>query len=122
MLFSQHQSSFGFTPQLTPVQNGIANWDRIWRYMWSITPLLTTKFTDINTMWKRIGFFRYSPEYNQLADKLLRSLVNFHANPITNQDPFGISNTTQPSGLDQYDKTSMAQVNNLIQFFQTFSF
>lgn len=90
--------------------------------MWSITPLLTTKFTDVNTMWKRIGFFRYSPEYNRLAENLTTSLTNYHANPVTTQNPFEASNITQPSALDQYDETSMAQVNNLIQFFQTFSF
>jgi len=52
---------------------------------------------------------------------MLQGLVNFHAGSLANQDPFGLLNAAQPSGLDRYDETSMAQVNNLIQFFQTFS-
>lgn len=122
MLFSQHQSSFGFPPQMTPVRNGVFNWDRIWRHMWAVTPLLTTKFDSVDSMWKRIGFFRYAPEYNRLAHSLTSSLTNFHAYPLTSRDPFAVPSAAQSSGLDQYDEASMAQVNNLIEFLQAFSF
>jgi len=82
------------------------------------------------TMWKRIGFIRYAPEY-----WLLGSLLTDRISGVPNRDGHGsppqsddrdTTPTSQQSNkphivepiLDKYDQTSMRQVNDLITGFQ----
>lgn len=70
-------------------------------------------------MWKRIGFCRYCPEYwllaNLMADRLATLGALQQGNEMT-----AIDNGPLDPILDQYDQTSMRQVNDLIMGFQMF--
>jgi hypothetical protein len=63
-----------------------------------------------------MGFFRFAPEYwllaNLMADRLAASQTENELEPLDEGplDPI----------LNQYDQTSMRQINDLIMGFQTF--
>jgi len=138
MIF-QHQNSLGVAGQLVTIQNGLRNWITIWeRYFdaWSTSyPHGAVQDTTLSpeTMWRRMGFIRFAPEY-----WLLGSLLTDRISASSQQQP---AQSTYPSPgshgdagesqraaqvksiepiLDKYDQTSMRQVNDLIIDFQRF--
>jgi len=142
MIF-QHQNSFGVAGQLVPIQNGLRNWIAIWeRYfdLWSTSyPYGGEQDAQLSleTMWKRVGFVRFSPEYWLLGTLLTdRIVANATALPQglysdeADEARARAEGRTAASGriqarsvdpiLDKYDQTSMRQVNDLITNFQRF--
>jgi hypothetical protein len=118
-LLSQHQCSLGFPPQLDPIRNGTANFERIWAYMLSITPLLlATDITETRSLWKRIGLLRFGIEFNRLSISLLTSLTNYYMRAATGTTTTG---DPQKAAFDQPDSSDAATMSNLIDFLQTFS-
>lgn len=70
-------------------------------------------------LWKRMGFFRYAPEYWLLAHLMAdRLAVLGTSKPETELEPLD-EGPLDPI-LNRYDQTSMRQINDLIMGFQTF--
>lgn len=114
MLF-QYQNSFLAQNQLVPVRNAVQNWDIVWEgyqlyhaASFKHDPVHSSALTADN-MWKRIGFMKYASEYWLLASLLLDRIC------ATDHQP--VQDLQQPL-LQQYDQTSMQQVNDLIADFQ----
>lgn len=111
---------------LKPIRNTLSNWRETWQAFASISsaglsPHITVNDTQVRpeNMWKRIGFCRYCPEYWLLANLMADRLATLGALQQ------GDGMTTVDEGpldpiLDQYDQTSMQQVNDLIMGFQMF--
>lgn len=70
-------------------------------------------------LWTRMGFCRYAPEYWLLA-QLMADRLSFlgTAQQVNELEPLEVG-PLDPI-LNQYDQTSMRQVNDLIMGFQTF--
>ncbi|KAK1752718.1 hypothetical protein QBC47DRAFT_62099 [Echria macrotheca] len=135
----QHQNSFGVAGQLEPIRNGLRNWISIWeRYFddWSNSYPNdgAQAYPPLETMWKRVGFIRFSPEYWLLGTLLTDRIAEAASQEqpgglgVTSRGPFqeSTSNTGRAHArsvepiLDKYDQTSMRQVNDLITDFQRF--
>lgn len=71
------------------------------------------------SLWRRVGFMRHSPEYwllgKLLVDRLSTSTDSLRAPESTVPDASGSAH--EPI-LTRYDQTSMLQVNDLITGFQ----
>ncbi|EAQ93835.1 hypothetical protein CHGG_02070 [Chaetomium globosum CBS 148.51] len=139
MIF-QHQNLFAVEGQLVPIRNGLRNWIGIWeRYAEvpsALSPhgLLQEDCPAPALMWKRIGFFRSSPEYwllgSLLTDRLSATAVtstdmssangNLSGPFPTSANARGKARSAEPI-LEKYDQTSMRQVNELINGFQKFN-
>jgi hypothetical protein len=138
MIF-QHQNLFAVEGQLVPIRNGLRNWIGIWEKYAAvpsaISPhgLLQGDCPVPALMWKRIGFFRSSPEYwllgSLLTDRLSATTVtstDMSANGslpdpfLTSANARGKARSAEPI-LGKYDQTSMRQVNDLINGFQKFN-
>lgn len=90
---------------------------------------ITTK-----TMWKRVGFFRHTPEYwllgSLLTDRIASSTTSGRVQDNkTSQSSLDhassssgtlVNSVTFKPILDKYDQTSMRQVNDLITDFRRF--
>ena len=137
MIF-QHQNLFGVEGQLVPIRNGLRNWIAIWEMYfdtWSSSPphsMVREDAITTETMWKRVGFFRHTPEYwllgSLLTDRIASSTARIQENK-SSQSGLGLDHPSSSSGtlanaitcnpiLDKYDQTSMRQVNDLITDFQ----
>ncbi|KAK3329158.1 hypothetical protein B0H66DRAFT_14919 [Apodospora peruviana] len=139
MIF-QHQNLFGVEGQLVPIRNGLRNWIAIWEMYydtWSSSPphgMVREDSLAPETMWKRGGFIRYSPEYwllgSLLTDRISSATSkaqqshNKGKSPQNSQGQSSLSSLTKSITvdpiLDKYDQTSMRQVNDLITEFQKF--
>ncbi|KAK4135923.1 hypothetical protein BT67DRAFT_448813 [Trichocladium antarcticum] len=136
----QHQNLFAVDGQLVPIRNGLRNWIAIWTRYSQLPPscsphgVLQEDCVSPETMWKRVGFVRFSPEYwllgSLLTDRISSTTVGAHAQHSV---PGGFAPGSFPpsSGgqgkpksaepiLEKYDQTSMRQVNDLITDFQKF--
>ena len=130
-LIFQYQNSFGGEAQVVSIQNALNNWIGIWEIYTSelsSTPphVLVNGPLNVENMWKRVGFLRYSVEYWSLA----RLILDRISTSSTKQQDHGLAldgglsrppalqNETSAPILDKYDETSMSQVNNLIGEFQ----
>ena len=139
MIF-QHQNLFAVEGQLVPIRNGLRNWIGMWEKYAAvpsaISPhgLLQGDCPVPALMWKRIGFFRSSPEYwllgSLLTDRLSATAVTSTDVSSANgslPDPFSTSANARGKArsaepiLEKYDQTSMRQVNDLINGFQKFN-
>lgn len=139
MIF-QHQNSFGVEGQLVPIRNGLRNWIAVWeRYFDSSSPSSACvrdrdDCLSPETMWKRVGFIRYSPEYWLLGSLLIERIsatITAAQEQSRNKDTFSGAFFEDRTGgqaqtksvepiLNKYDQTSMRQVNDLITDFQKF--
>jgi hypothetical protein len=137
MIF-QHQNLFAVEGQLVPIRNGLRNWIGIWeKYAEvpsAISPhgLLQEDCPPPALMWKRVGFFRFCPEYwllgSLLTDRLSATTVPSTDISSANGSVPGLSSTSARGKarsvepiLEKYDQTSMRQVNDLINGFQKFN-
>ncbi|KAK4209438.1 hypothetical protein QBC37DRAFT_54248 [Rhypophila decipiens] len=134
----QHQNLFGVEGQLVPIRNGLRNWIAMWELYfdtWSFLPphgMVQEDALTPDTMWKRVGFVRHTPEYWLLGSLLTDRIAS---NTSGAQEERGSQNdldhgsSSASSGkvaktitrtpiLDKYDQTSMRQVNELITDFQ----
>lgn len=134
----QHQNLFGVIGQLVPIRNGLRNWIAIWEMYfdtWSASPphgMVQEDALTPDTMWKRVGFVRHTPEYWLLGSLLTDRIASETSGAGEEKNPQSIldhpSNSasvgtvaesiTRNPILDKYDQTSMRQVNDLISGFQ----
>lgn len=123
------QQSFGYDHQMTAIRNALANWIGAWQYWTDMYATeerhcaLPQTDTQVDSLWKRLGFARYAADYWMLA-KLIVERIS--AAGYQNQDVADRGNGSEatgwrhgdPTGLDHYDDTSMRQMNDLISEFQ----
>ncbi|KAJ5683704.1 uncharacterized protein N7477_000049 [Penicillium maclennaniae] len=121
----QYRSSVSTWHNLTPVLNTLRNWRSAWQLFSSaaffgVSPHITVndQHLDPETMWKRTGFTRFCHEYWLLANLMADRLVALGRLQDTELTVLG-EGPLDPI-LNQYDQTSMRQVNDLIMGFQTF--
>ncbi|KOS47469.1 hypothetical protein ACN38_g1623 [Penicillium nordicum] len=122
----QFRSAVGSFQLRAPIQNALSNWRDIWQLFSStfpqgITPHATIEDPHIQPgeLWKRMGFFRYAPEYWLLAHLMAdRLAVLGTSKPENELEPLD-EGLLDPI-LNRYDQTSMRQINDLIMGFQTF--
>ncbi|EEP81747.1 conserved hypothetical protein [Uncinocarpus reesii 1704] len=132
-LIFHYQNSFGGNELLQRMRNALGNWKDTWHLQASESPgssphtIVDNNHTRPEYMWKRVGFFRYSPDYWLLASlkvDLLEAANASHSTPqewtdqtegeLIGEDDDGLSDPI----LNKYDETSMGQVNELISDFQ----
>ncbi|KAK4160083.1 hypothetical protein QBC43DRAFT_293281 [Cladorrhinum sp. PSN259] len=133
MIF-QHQNLFGVEGQLIPIRQALQNWISIWEMCFDSSAtgrwphgLMHDESLMPDTMWKRMGFVRYSAEYWLLGSLLINRLTSrsdMHRDqgmsPPDLTGAHGKAKTVEPI-LEKYDQTSMRQVNDLITDFQKFN-
>ncbi|KAL2831568.1 hypothetical protein BDW59DRAFT_131602 [Aspergillus cavernicola] len=124
-LIFQYRNSWGGVQLLSPIHNALNNWKAIWQQFTAalvpgMSPHVTVDHNNIRpeSMWKRVGFCSYCPEYwllaNLMTDKLTArnatgDMVAGTANELERLDDGPLD-----SILNKYDQTSMRQVNDLI--------
>jgi hypothetical protein len=121
----QYRSSVSTWQNLTPVRNTLSNWRSAWQLFSStaffgISPHITVDDNHLEpeTMWRRIGFFQFCHEYWLLANLMADRLVTLGT--LQSNDLPTLGDGPLDPILNQYDQTSMRQVNDLIMGFQTF--
>ncbi|KAJ5167776.1 uncharacterized protein N7482_003370 [Penicillium canariense] len=122
----QYRSSVSSSQNLKPIHNTLRNWRDSWQLFASVSlagvsPHIT--MGDCNPppqlMWRRIGFCRHCPEFWLLAKLMTERLATLGSlQPEIEHLP--LDDIALDPILNQYDQTSMRQVNNLIIGFQTF--
>ncbi|GFG07768.1 hypothetical protein IFM61392_05026 [Aspergillus lentulus] len=97
------QNSLVFESTLAPVQTGLENWRRIWN---ARQPEDKDIPDEPQTIWKKIGFVRYAPEFWHLARIIVARII---ASPGDEQCPLPTER-----GLSRFDHTDMRDINELI--------
>lgn len=130
-LIFHYQNSFSCQGSLSAIQRALKNWEAVWNvYMTRLSEQprhspVTSSMHDLvpDDMWKRIGFTRHASEYWLLAKLMVERLSksneeNMEAVAVSAglaQSPASASGTDSIGPLlNQYDQTSMEQVNILI--------
>ncbi|EFW14787.1 hypothetical protein D8B26_000550 [Coccidioides posadasii str. Silveira] len=132
-LIFQYQNAFGGGELLQRIRDALGNWKDIWHIQANASPgtsphsIVDSTNAQPEYMWKRVGFFRYSPDYWLLASlKVDRLSVADPCQPKSNawtgqndveligEDDDGLADPI----LNKYDETSMSQVNELISEFK----
>ncbi|KAK5057769.1 hypothetical protein LTR84_011770 [Exophiala bonariae] len=134
-LVFHHQSTFSCHGSLESVKTVLRNWSSVWQaYIQHISidqrhsPIpLDSQDLEIEEMWKRVGFMRHAEEYWLLAKLMVDNLTrNAQATVHPSQGVSGLeiptvsivkARSANPL-LNEYDETSMEQVNALIADFQ----
>jgi hypothetical protein len=133
-LIFHYQNSFSCQGSLDAIQQAHQTWGKIWNiYMTRFSqesrhsPVISSmRDLDPDDMWKRIGFTRHASEYWLLGKFMVGRLSksNEHVDGVVGvagpvQSLASISGTESVSPLlEQYDQTSMQQINVLISDFQ----
>lgn len=135
-LIFHYQNSFSCQGSLASIQQAQKTWETVWAIYtarFSKDPRhapVTSSMQDLapNEMWKRVGFIRYADEYwllsKLMVDRLLKTFEGANHDAIVDpasqgQRPVNISGPESVSPLlNQYDQTSMQQINALISDFQ----
>lgn len=112
---------------LKSLQTTLYNWKCAWQLFTAVycsptlSPHVTIESSNVqsDSMWKRVGFCRYCPEYWLLASYMVDRLSILGT---THQicSPESLGGGYLESILNDYDQTSMRQVNDLIVGFQSF--
>lgn len=122
----QFRSAVGGFQLRAPIRNALSNWRDIWHLFSStlsqgIMPHITIDDPHLQPedYWRRMGFFRFAPEYWLLANLMADRLAGLGTSqPESELEPLD-EGPLDPI-LNQYDQTSMRQVNDLIMGFQMF--
>lgn len=134
-LIFHYQNSFSCQGSLGAIQQAHQTWEKVWNIyvarfsQGSHHSPVTYSMHDLapDDMWKRIGFTRHASEYWLLGKFMVGRLsqspeedVEAAAGPAGQvQSPMSIPGTESVGSLlNQYDQTSMQQVNVLISDFQ----
>ncbi|KAL3476682.1 hypothetical protein BJX99DRAFT_258232 [Aspergillus californicus] len=122
-LIFQYRNSWGSIQILSPIHSTLNNWKAIWQqFTASLVPAMSPHVTvDHNslqpeTMWKRVGFCSYCPEYWLLANLMTDRLSGQKSagNMVGEENELERLDGPLDSILNKYDQTSMRQVNQLI--------
>jgi len=71
--------------RMAPITNGLRNWQQSWPSETRDAELvdLLGRESDSSTMWQRIGFMRYAPEYWLIAYSTLKKIYKWNDNRST---------------------------------------
>lgn len=131
MIF-QAQHSFSYEAQLISIQRALDNWLSSWQLYCSTyekhekhRPLGEADLTPDN-MWMRNGFARYAYDYwllaklmvNRISAEVEQRKVEAARRFVDLSSNGDLVDTGQSAFLEEYDNTSMKQVNELISGFQ----
>ena len=136
-LIFHHQNSFSCHGSLDVIQQAHLTWEKVWKlYKTGFSQdrrhsPVASSMCDLAPvdMWKRVGFSRHASEYWFLGKLMVERLLKATEGDIegvAGLDPavesLGSISGTESVGplLNQYDQTSMQQVNMLISDFQKF--
>lgn len=97
------QNSLVFESTLVPVQTGLENWRRMWN---ARQPEDKDIPDEPHTIWKKIGFARYAPEFWHLARIIVARVI---ASASDEQSPLPAE-----QGLSRFDHSDMSDINGLI--------
>lgn len=134
-LVFHHQSTFSCHGSLDSVRIVLRNWSSVWEaYIQHVSadqrhsPILSgLEDLEPEEMWKRIGFMRHAEEYWLLAKLMVDNVSHNEGSTVhasQGASMYGIPTfshaETQSANplLNEYDETSMEQVNALIADFQ----
>jgi hypothetical protein len=134
-LVFHYQSTFGCHGSLDSIKTVLDSWSSVWQaYVENFSAdqrhsPVPPGFQDLEPeeMWKRVGFMRHAEEYWLLAKLMVDNLSHSEETLVgTNQSTseHGRMSIGAPEGrsvdplLNEYDETSMEQVNALIADFQ----
>ncbi|KAJ5766634.1 uncharacterized protein N7511_004250 [Penicillium nucicola] len=122
----QFRSAVGSFQLHAPISNALSNWRDIWQTFSSMScrgvlPFITIDDSHIQpeNLWRRMGFYRYSPEFWLLANLMADRLAVLGTSQPDSELELLDEGPIDPI-LNHYDQTSMRQVNDLIMGFQTF--
>ncbi|KAF4256119.1 hypothetical protein CNMCM8812_007317 [Aspergillus fumigatus] len=101
------QNSLVFESTLAPVQTGLENWRRIWN---ARQPEDKDIPDEPQSLWKKIGFVRYAPEFWHLARIIVARII---ASASDEQCPLPTERA-----LHRFDHTDMRDINGLITEYQ----
>ncbi|GFG20637.1 hypothetical protein IFM61606_00685 [Aspergillus udagawae] len=101
------QNSLVFEPTLAPVQTGLDNWRRIWN---ARQPEDKDIPDQPQTIWKKIGFVRYAPEFWHLARIVVAQII------ASDSDEQCLLPSAR--GLSRFDHSDMRDINGLIMEYQ----
>lgn len=135
----QYRNSWGTFQLLVPIHNALSNWRAIWELSVTALPPKLSPHVPSHTnntysnhdimqqpdsMWERVGFCKYCPEYWLLANLMVSQLTELCVSPTGGLVEIGhnelerLDDGPLDSILQKYDQTSMRQVNDLILSFQ----
>jgi hypothetical protein len=97
------QNSLVFESTLAPVQTGLDNWRRIWN---ARQPEDKDIPDQPQTIWKKIGFVRYAPEFWHLARIVVARII------ASDSDEQCLLPSAR--GLSRFDHSDMRDINGLI--------
>ncbi len=117
MIF-QTQQSFNVEAGLDTVDRALDNWLLAWQLYTSELCLSAASVQTPTSMWKRVGFSRFADEYWLLARLIVVKMKTAVQNKHKRQSAADDSDGPADLGLNEYDETSMQQVNDLISDFQ----
>ncbi|KAL5337115.1 hypothetical protein BJX70DRAFT_389454 [Aspergillus crustosus] len=119
------QNSIIFESTLLPVKTGLSNWRRIWNQREAEDHNVPD---GLETLWKKVGFISYSPEFWHLAriivDKIRDDNADDEGGGGGGEDEDEDSLSTLPDKAKtktRYDHTDMMDVNGLIMEYRRMS-
>ncbi|KAL2795184.1 hypothetical protein BJX66DRAFT_350761 [Aspergillus keveii] len=124
-LIFQYRNSWDSLQLLPPIHNALNNWKSIWQQFTAslvpgMSPHVTVDHDNLqpDTMWKRVGFCSYCPEYWLLANLMTDMLTARNSTEASDEGEQNELERLEDGPLDsilnKYDQTSMRQVNDLI--------
>ncbi|RSL83513.1 hypothetical protein CEP51_004468 [Fusarium floridanum] len=108
----QHQNSLAGLDLLGGVRNALDNWKSTYEAYLKTVPVMEPYETadSLRDMWRRPGFSRHAHEFYLVARALVSRMSSGESIP-------GMDGTKATPGFNEYDQTSMRQLNDLITDF-----
>ncbi|RSM19509.1 hypothetical protein CDV31_001669 [Fusarium ambrosium] len=108
----QHQNSLAGLDLLGGVRNALDNWKSTYEAYLKTVPVMEPYETadSLQDMWRRPGFSRHAHEFYLVARALVSRMSSGESIP-------GMDGTKATPGFNEYDQTSMRQLNDLITDF-----
>ncbi|KAJ4198775.1 hypothetical protein NW767_008766 [Fusarium falciforme] len=108
----QHQNSLAGNDQLGGIRNALDNWKLTYEAYLKTVPIAEPYETadSLQDMWRRPGFSRHTHEFYLVARALVSRMSSGESVP-------GMDGSKGTPGFNEYDQTSMRQLNDLITDF-----
>ncbi|EEU37054.1 uncharacterized protein NECHADRAFT_52033 [Fusarium vanettenii 77-13-4] len=108
----QHQNSLAGFDQLGGIRNALDNWKSTYEAYLKTVPISEPYETadSLQDMWRRPGFSRHAHEFYLVARALVSRMSSGESVP-------GMDGSKGTPGFNEYDQTSMRQLNDLITDF-----
>ncbi|KAL4933172.1 transcription factor domain-containing protein [Aspergillus undulatus] len=109
------QNSLIFESTLAPIERGLENWRQIWERREAEDKHV---HNTPGSLWKKVGFISYSPEFWHLARIIVERIHDDDATAETATSP-EVTGTVNAAKM-RYDHTDMTDVNGLIMEYRRF--